>query len=72
LRSAVDPNGRYLDAPAGDTSNGDAFQAYSHFESGRRYFHELEAHAPAVVLEPGQDQMHTVDLLIYRGNVESL
>jgi len=64
LEFPVDPRGAYLDAPpAGSASpregrgaGGDAVQVYNDTGVGALAFSEIEAHAPAIRLAPGERQ----------------
>ena len=71
LSFAVDPSGVYLDRPShgqeAETSNGDAVQAYNDPGTGDLAFSEIEAHAPALRLEPGQRQFIQIEMVIAAG-----
>jgi hypothetical protein len=60
-RFAVD---RPRDLP---NANGDAAQIYNAPQEGALNFFEMEAHAPAVVLKPGDEQEQAFEILVYRG-----
>ena len=68
LGFAVDPSDIYLDRPShgpeAETSSGDAVQAYNDPGTGDLAFSEIEAHAPAVVLGPGQRQSSQIEMTI--------
>lgn len=67
-RFAVDPGGVYVDRPRNmPNANGDAVQVYNAPEAGALNFFEMEAHAPALVLKPEEEQEHTVEVLVFRG-----
>lgn len=67
-RFPVDPDGVYVDRPRDlPDSNGDAAQIYTAPEAAPLNFFEMEAHSPAVVLDPGEEQEHAVEILVYRG-----
>ncbi len=71
LRFAVDRAGAYLDRPShgpeAERSGGDAIQAYNDSGTGELAFSEIEAHAPAVRLEPGQRQSFEIELTMTAG-----
>jgi hypothetical protein len=64
----VDPRGTYLDAPwfgpGVGTSGGDAVQAYNDSGTGELAFSEIEAHAPAARLEPGERQSFDIEMAL--------
>jgi hypothetical protein len=69
LECPVDPRGLYLDRPPLETERGqqgpgDALQAYSDSGTGAMAFAEIEAHAPAVTLAPGERQVFDVVLRV--------
>ncbi len=68
LSFAVQPSGLYLDrsshGPDGEASSGDAVQAYNDAGTGDLAFSEIEAHAPAATLGPGERQGFACDLAI--------
>jgi hypothetical protein len=70
LRFAVDPDGTYLDKPdhsgAGAALNGDAAQAYNDPGTGDLAFCEIEAHAPAPRLAPGESSGAELSIIIAR------
>jgi hypothetical protein len=62
------PDGRYVDKPPGDSrENGDVIQIYNHYEGGKMAFAELECHAPAETLSPGEEQAFSVAMLFLAG-----
>jgi hypothetical protein len=65
-RFAVDARGVYVDKPAHDgpdgSGNGDPIQAYNSPETGARAFAEIECHAPASGLAPGQSCGHDISI----------
>jgi hypothetical protein len=66
------PSGTYLDRPPQETSgNGDALQFYNHSDP-ELPFSELECHAPARVLPPGDRQSATADYFLAKGRLEKL
>jgi hypothetical protein len=71
LRFAVDPSGIYLDRPSygpeAESTGGDAVQAYNDPGTGDLAFSEIEAHTPAVRLDPGERQLFRVDVTIATG-----
>lgn len=68
LRFPCSPEGPYLDGPLSEPgSPGDALQAYNSPLSGREAFCELESHAPAAILAPGQTQQQTVEIEVRYG-----
>jgi Family of unknown function (DUF6786) len=72
-RFAVDPDGVYVDRPPDlPSANGDAAQVYNAPQPGPLNFFEMEAHAPAEVLKPGQEQEHALEILVYRGPKASI
>ncbi len=85
-RFAVDPAGTYLDKPeppsgaaaTGSASgtaalgNGDAAQAYNDPGTGDWAFCEIEAHAPAVELLPGESQAADIEILVARSDEQGM
>lgn len=71
LEFSIDPSGVYLDTHShereAEGSCGDAVQAYNDPGTGDLAFSEIEAHAPAVPLEPGEQQAFACDLTIASG-----
>ncbi len=68
----VDPNGIYVDKPWGkESSYGDVIEMYND-DGAMGGFCELEAHGSAQILRKGDTQIHTVRLLIFRGNIADL
>lgn len=66
-------NGKYVDKPKDDLrSSGDVIQVYNHFEGKELAFAELESHAPAKVLLPGEEQCSSIKLLFLFGPKQSL
>ena len=67
----IDPAGTYLDKPLPDRGtnlvNGDSVQAYNDAGLGDAAFCEIEAHAPALVLEPGESQSQELEIIIVTG-----
>jgi hypothetical protein len=62
------PDGQYVDRPPGDSRNsGDVIQIYNHYEGGKMAFAELECHAPAETLSPGEEQAFSVAMLFLAG-----
>jgi hypothetical protein len=76
LRFPVEPRGEYLDKPWfgqwAVEGGGDAVQAYNDPGTGEGAFSEIEAHAPAVRLEPGQGQAFEIEIGLARGRIEEL
>ena len=71
LRFPVDPAGTYLDRPysplaVGSAGPGDAVQAYNDPGTGAMAFSEIEVHAPAYSLEPGQCQCFEIEVTVRR------
>jgi hypothetical protein len=67
-RCPSDPGGLYLDRPlSAPESPGDALQAYNSPLSGREAFCELECHAPAARLAPGEADGQAVEIEIRYG-----
>jgi hypothetical protein len=71
LRFPVDPAGTYLDRPlsllaAESAGQGDAVQAYNDPGTGEMAFSEIEVHAPARSLEPGQWQSFEIEVTVRR------
>ncbi|MDZ7262455.1 MAG: hypothetical protein ONB05_10165 [candidate division KSB1 bacterium] len=68
----VEPEGMYLDHPWGKPSDyGDAIQMYN--DDGKMGgFAEMECHAPAKALAPGEKQSHTITFTMYTGELETL
>jgi hypothetical protein len=66
LRFAVDPRGTYLEKASyglpSEAQNGDAIQAYNDSGTGALAFSEIEAHAPARRLEPGDHQSFEIEI----------
>ena len=64
----VDPAGTYVDKAShvvpGAPANGDAAQAYCDAGTGDLAFCEIEAHAPAPFLAPGDAEAQNVTILI--------
>jgi hypothetical protein len=64
----VEPEGVYVDKPSCEgrdaEGNGDAIQAYNSPETGEWAFAEIECHAPALRLEPGQAQAFDIDITV--------
>ena len=72
LHFTVDPGGTYLDMASDGRSmpsNGDAVQAYNDAGTGEAAFSEIEAHAPAVRLEPGERQAFDIEMTIASGTL---
>lgn len=76
LRFPLDPRGEYLDKPWYDRwaveGEGDAVQAYNDPGTGEQAFSEIEVHAPAVRLEPGQGQAFEIEISLACGSREEL
>ena len=67
------PDGIYLDKPQGDRrNNGDVIQVYNHFEGGSMAFAELECHAPAARIMPGEEQSFGIDMLFFSGKRDEI
>jgi hypothetical protein len=68
----VDPTGIYLDHPWGQTAAyGDPVQLYN--DDGKMGgFGEMECHAPANVLKPGEQQDFSADIRFYTGPIQDL
>jgi hypothetical protein len=68
MRFPIDPSGVYLDKPShgpeAEGQNGDPVQAYNDPELNENAFSEIEAHAPAVMLEPGARQSCKIEMTI--------
>jgi hypothetical protein len=68
IRFEVDPIGTYLDKPLSEqgreAGNGDAVQAYNDPGLGDAAFCEIEAHAPAVFLQPEESQHHEIEIVV--------
>jgi Family of unknown function (DUF6786) len=72
-RFHVEPDGVYVDRPRDlPNANGDAAQVYNAPEAGALSFFEMEAHAPAVVLRPGEEQVQVIEILVFRGRRTSI
>jgi hypothetical protein len=67
VRWPVFPEALYLDKPLAEPGPGDPLQAFNSPLDGREAFCELECHAPAVGLAPGQEEGQTVEILIRHG-----
>ena len=71
MRCPCSPEGLYLDGPLAEPGakpgSGDALQAYNSPLSGREAFCELECHAPASRLAPGESNGQAVDIEIRYG-----
>lgn len=73
MRSAVEPAARYIDKPPNQAGgNGDALQCYNSPERKKLNFCELEAHAPAAALAPGEEQDGHVEILLFKAGPEEL
>jgi hypothetical protein len=69
----VDPEGTYKDKPPASTGpEGDVLQIYNSPDSAALPFSELECHAPAVRLEPGESQNSTFSIKLYKGSLEEI
>jgi hypothetical protein len=70
MRFAVDPAGAYVDKAShvlpGAPANGDAAQVYCDSGTGDLAFCEIEAHAPAPMLAPGESQGQDIAIIIAR------
>ncbi|MFC2075829.1 DUF6786 family protein [candidate division KSB1 bacterium] len=72
FRFDVDPKGVYLDHPWEQPYDyGDAVQIYND-DGAMGGFAEMECHGPSEVLEPGQTESHSVELLVFSGREEDL
>ena len=67
VRWPVSPEALYLDKPLAEPGLGDALQAYNSPLDGREAFCEMECHAPAVSLAPGQEEGQSVEIRIHYG-----
>lgn len=67
VRWPVSPEALYLDKPLVEPGPGDALQAYNSPLSGREAFCEMECHAPAVSLAPGQEESQSMEIRIHYG-----
>jgi hypothetical protein len=74
LRFPIDRGGTYVDQPflGGPVANGDPVQAYNDPGIGDLAFCELEAHAPAVKLRPGESQEFEIEMSVAFGGTHSL
>jgi hypothetical protein len=65
-----DPNRAYVDTPASSghaaSPNGDAAQAYCDAGTGGLAFCEIESHAPAPFLAPGESEAQDIQISIAR------
>ena len=72
----VDPSGAYLDAPppipGEERGPGDAIQAYNDPGLGDEAFCEIEAHASAVYLAPGESQRFGLEIVVARGDRDTM
>jgi hypothetical protein len=71
----VDPDGVYLDRPPaaiGEHGPGDAVQAYNDPGLGALAFSEIEAHAPAMALGPGERQEFEIVMTVAIGAAETI
>jgi hypothetical protein len=70
MRFAVDPSGTYVDKAShvvpGAPANGDAAQIYCDAGTGDLAFCEIEAHAPAPLLAPGESQGQDISITVAR------
>jgi hypothetical protein len=67
------PAGHYVDKPQGDSrDSGDVIQFYNHYEGGTMAFAELECHAPAETLAPGEEQAFAVEMLFLAGKKQEI
>jgi hypothetical protein len=70
MRFEVDPAGTYVDKASyvvpGAPPNGDAAQIYCDNGTGDLAFCEIEAHAPAPSLAPGESQGQDVNITVAR------
>jgi hypothetical protein len=70
---AYNPAAQYVDKPSEDSRNsGDAVQIYNHYEGGAMAFAELECHAPAETLAPGEEQAFAVEMLFLAGEKQEI
>lgn len=71
LSFPVDPRGAYLDepwfGPGSGSGEGDAVQAYNDAGTGECAFSEIEVHAPAARLEPGEPQSFEIAMTLIVG-----
>lgn len=71
LRTPAQPQGRYVDRPPDYSGGpGDVLQVYNSPLAGSRAFCELECHAPAPVLAPGEGRGWPVEISIFEGPLE--
>lgn len=68
----IDPSQTYVDRPSFPASsraadNGDAVQAYNDPATGELSFSEIEAHAPAATLGPGESQSQEIEITVAAG-----
>jgi hypothetical protein len=69
----IDHDAIYVDKPYNsDRANGDVIQIYNHSEGGKLAFAELEAHAPAVLLLPGETQTFKIDMFFLTGTKKEI
>jgi hypothetical protein len=72
FRFEVNPTGVYLDHPWEQPYDyGDAVQIYND-DGAMGGFAEMECHGPSEILEPGQAESHSVELLVFSGREEDL
>jgi len=73
LRTEVGATARYIDKPPlQEVDNGDVLQCYNSPDAKHLNFCELEAHAPAVQLDPGAEQMSGVEVLLFKDGIERI
>ena len=76
LRFEVDPEARYLDRSSWEgeegSTNGDPVQAYNSPALGENAFAEIEAHAPAAFLSPGECQSIKMEITIAESSGNSM
>jgi hypothetical protein len=70
---SMDPEGKYVDKPREFVrENGDAVLVYNHSGKGKTTFAELQCHAPAPFLAPGEEQVFPVSLVFLQGKKEAV
>ena len=73
LRCEVEPSARYIDKPPlQEGDNGDVLQCYNSPDAQSLNFCELEAHAPAVQLDPRAEQTARVEILLFKDGIERI
>ena len=73
MRCPVDPTARYIDGPPfRDIGNGDVLQCYNSPDAEALDFCELEAHAPAARLSPGETTESEEEILLFKDELATL